>query len=110
MTDVDLDRRIRDALVDANIAEEKAIDALMEAERGFFQRGDVQAQESVRQDLLLLRAIQRSGHPVQEVLSKVDSKPLWDELARRNVLKAPWDDSLETCAIHCQREELEGGG
>ena len=95
MTDVDVDRRIRDALADASIAEDQAIGALMQAERGLFWLGDPEAEEdaqSVKEDLLLLRAILRSGHPVQEVLSKVDSKLLWDELVRRDVLVASWEE------------------
>jgi len=117
MTDVcaAFDGRIRDALVDAEIAEEEAIGALMEAERGLFQLGELEARgdaQTVKEALLLLRAIRRSGRPLQDVLSRVDSSVLWDELVRRDVLEASWEESLwlETCAVHCQREQSEGGG
>jgi len=115
MTDVPLEVRVRSALTDAALAEEEAIGALMEAERGLFQLGELEAQgdaQTVKEALLLLRAIRRSGRPLHEVLSRVDSRLLWDELVRRNVLEASWEKSLwlETCAVHCQREQPEGGG
>ena len=115
MTDVRLEARVRSALTDAALAEEEAVGALMEAECGLFRLGELDAlddAQTVKEALLLLRAIRRSGRPLQDVLSRVDSSVLWDELVRRDVLEASWEESLwlETCAVHCQREQSEGGG
>ena len=115
MTDVPLEAHVRSALTDAALAEEEAIGALMEAERGLFQLGELEARsdaQTVKEALLLLRATRRSVRPVQDVLSRVDSRLLWDELVRRDVLEASWDESLwlETCAVHCQREQPGRGG